>query len=99
MPLRAQILLPLPLPEAFDYAVPEGWPPLSPGDQVVAPLGPRQIRGVVLEVRDATGYNRPLKPLVEALDMRDAQRAYEANLSVIENARSMQSRTLDLLKK
>ncbi len=68
MPLRAQILLPLPLPEAFDYAVPEGWPALAPGDQVVAPLGPRQIRGVVLEVRDATGYNRPLKPLIEALD-------------------------------
>ena len=68
MPLRAQILLPLPLPEAFDYAVPEGWAPLSPGDQVVAPLGPRQIRGVVLQVQDATGYNRPLKPLVEALD-------------------------------
>jgi primosomal protein N' (replication factor Y) (superfamily II helicase) len=68
MPLRAQILLPLPLPEAFDYAVPEGWGELAPGDQVLAPLGPRQVRGVVLEVRDATGHNRPLKPLVEALD-------------------------------
>jgi len=37
--------------------------------------------------------------LVEALDMRDAQRAYEANLSVIETARSMQNSTLDLLSK
>jgi flagellar basal-body rod protein FlgC len=37
-------------------------------------------------------------PLMEAMDMRDAQRAYEANLSVIETARTMQSRTLDLLK-
>ena len=30
--------------------------------------------------------------------MREAQRAYEANLSVIETARTMQTRTLDLLK-
>ena len=34
-----------------------------------------------------------------ALDMRDAQRAYEASLNVIEASRDMQSRTLDLLKK
>jgi len=50
---------------------------------------------------DAKGYVKlpNVDPLVEALDMRDAQRAYEANLSVIENARAMQSATLDLLKK
>lgn len=40
-----------------------------------------------------------VEPLVEAMDMREAQRAYEANLNVIETARSMQSRTLDLLKR
>jgi flagellar basal-body rod protein FlgC len=50
---------------------------------------------------DAQGYvNMPnVDPLIEALDMRAAQRAYEANLSVIETARSMTTRTLDLLKK
>src|SRR5277367_5885789 len=50
---------------------------------------------------DAKGYVKlpNVDPLIEALDMRDAQRAYEANLSVIENARSMQASTLDLLKK
>ena len=49
---------------------------------------------------DAKGYVKMpnVDPLVEALDMREAQRAYEANLNVIETARSMQSRTLDLLK-
>ena len=36
--------------------------------------------------------------MVESLDMREAQRAYDANISVIETARSMQSRTLDLIK-
>jgi flagellar basal-body rod protein FlgC len=50
---------------------------------------------------DAKGYVKlpNVDPLVEALDMRDAQRAYEANLTVIETARSMQSRTLDIIKK
>jgi flagellar basal-body rod protein FlgC len=38
-------------------------------------------------------------PLMEAMDMRDAQRAYEANLNVIDTARSMQSDLIDLLKK
>ena len=37
--------------------------------------------------------------LVEALDMKEAQRAYEANLIVIETARAMEQRTLDILKK
>lgn len=37
--------------------------------------------------------------LIEAMDMREAQRAYEANLSVIETTRSTQMRTLDLLKR
>jgi len=38
-------------------------------------------------------------PLIEALDMKEAQRAYEANLNVIETARAMEMRTLDLLRK
>ena len=50
---------------------------------------------------DAQGYVKlpNVDPLVEALDMREAQRAYEANLNVIETARAMEMRTLDLLKK
>ncbi len=50
---------------------------------------------------DAEGYvRRPnVNTLVEAMDMREAQRAYEANLNVIETARAMEQRTLDLLKR
>ncbi len=50
---------------------------------------------------DAKGYVKlpNVNTLVEAMDMREAQRAYEANLNVIETARAMQMRTLDLLKK
>jgi primosomal protein N' (replication factor Y) len=60
----ASILLPVPLPEAFDYAEPEGMG-LAVGDQVVAPLGPRLLVGIVTALRDAAGHNRPLKFVAE----------------------------------
>ena len=63
----ASVLIPMPLPEAFDYAEPEGMG-LAVGDQVAVPLGPRLIRGVVTELREALGGNRPLKPVAEKLD-------------------------------
>ena len=51
----------------------------------------------------ANGEGYVMRPnvntLVEAMDMREAQRAYEANLNVIETARSMETRTLELLKR
>ena len=62
----AQVLLPLPLPEAFDYAVPDDLE-LAVGDHVAAPLGPRLVRGVVTALRDGSGGNRPLKPLAGRL--------------------------------
>ncbi len=39
-----------------------------------------------------------VNPLVEAMDMREAQRSYEANLSAIDTARTMLSRTVELLR-
>lgn len=36
--------------------------------------------------------------VVETVDMREARRAYEANLGVIEVSKSMMTRTLDLLR-
>ncbi len=50
---------------------------------------------------DANGYvKRPnVDPLIETMDMRDAQRAYEANLNVIDTSRAMVEKTLDILSK
>ncbi len=62
-----QVLLPLRLPEGFDYAEPEGMD-LAPGDMVAVPLGPRTLRGVVELVRDGVGANRLLKPVTSRLD-------------------------------
>jgi len=60
----ASVLLPMPLPEAFDYAEPEGMG-LMLGEHVVVPLGPRMMAGVVTGLRDGAGHNRPLKPVLE----------------------------------
>ena len=49
---------------------------------------------------DADGYiSTPnVKPIMESMDMREAQRSYNANLSVIESSRSMLLKTIDLLR-
>ena len=64
----ASVLLPLPLPEAFDYGVPDDWE-LDIGDHVVVPLGPRRVRGLVQEIREVTGSNRRLREVEERLDV------------------------------
>jgi|SRR3990172_11532681 len=48
---------------------------------------------------DKNGYIKTpnINPMVEMMDMREAQRSYEANLGVIDMAKSMLMRTLDLL--
>ncbi len=49
---------------------------------------------------DAAGYVKypNVNPLIELADMREAQRSYEANLNVLQLARTMIGRTLDLLR-
>ena len=49
---------------------------------------------------DADGYVKlpNVNALIEAMDMRQAQRSYEANLTVIEAAKSMLGKAIDLLR-
>lgn len=49
---------------------------------------------------DADGYvlTPNVNSLIEAMDMRQAQRSYEANLSVIEVSKTLILRTIDLLR-
>jgi flagellar basal-body rod protein FlgC len=49
---------------------------------------------------DAKGYVRypNVDPQIEAMDMREAQRTYEANLNVITATRQMLGQTLSILK-
>ena len=49
---------------------------------------------------DENGYIKTpnVNPLIEAMDMRQAQRSYEANLNVITATRRMLMRTIDILR-
>ncbi|HYD30415.1 MAG TPA: flagellar basal body rod protein FlgC [Azospirillaceae bacterium] len=49
---------------------------------------------------DADGYvlMPNVSSIIESTDMREAQRSYEANLNVIETARGMIMRTVDILR-
>ncbi len=49
---------------------------------------------------DARGYVKypNVNTLIESMDMREAQRTYEANLNVVTVTRSMLGRTLDILR-
>lgn len=49
---------------------------------------------------DANGYVKMpnVDTIMEVMDMREAQRSYEANLGMVDIARSMLGRTVDLLR-
>ncbi len=49
---------------------------------------------------DAEGYvlKPNVNPLMELMDMHEAQRSYQANLDTIDAAKTMISRTIDLLR-
>ena len=50
---------------------------------------------------DENGYVKlpNVDPLIEAMDMQEAQRSYEANLGMIEKSRNMILQTIDLLRR
>jgi flagellar basal-body rod protein FlgC len=50
---------------------------------------------------DKQGYVKlpNVDPLIEIMDMKEAQRSYEANLTVMDSTKSMLARTVDLLNK
>ena len=64
----AEVLLPLALDGPYTYRVPEGMA-LAPGDYVAVPLGPRQMIGVVWEVRAWTPTNMTLRDVIGRFDM------------------------------
>ena len=68
---RVPILLPLPFPGPFDYAVPEGTF-VEPGSVVRVPLGPRTALGVVWDEGDSENSveSSKLKPINQVLPSR-----------------------------
>ncbi|MBY9067715.1 primosomal protein N' [Hyphomonas sp. WL0036] len=65
----ARILFTLPLPEPFDYSVPEGMT-LAPGAYVAAPVGPYDRLGMVVDVLgDEVATGRKLKAVTAVYDV------------------------------
>src|SRR5215469_7395665 len=64
---HVRVLLPLPLPAALDYLVPEGTAPPELGSFVRVPLGVRSLVGVVWEGMEGELTVERLKPIAEAL--------------------------------
>lgn len=74
------VLLPQPLPEPFDYLLPEG-EQAGPGTFVVVPLGPREVLGVVWAEKPGPPA-RPLKRVLEVL--HDAPKIPEASRTFVD---------------
>jgi primosomal protein N' (replication factor Y) len=63
---RVAVLFPLPLPEPFDYQAASSLG-LEPGTHVIAPIGPRLVRGVVWSVKRNDAGAGNLKAIAEVL--------------------------------
>ena len=55
------VLVPIPAPQAYSYAVPDGME-LAPGDFVQVPLGPRKVASVVWDDPEQTAASKPVDP-------------------------------------
>jgi primosomal protein N' (replication factor Y) (superfamily II helicase) len=67
------VLIPLPLEEPFDYAVPDDLP-VVPGDLVEVPFGPRRVIGAVWDARPDAAPD----PAIAAARLRPIQRRLDA---------------------
>lgn len=69
-PLYAEVILPLPLPGTFTYAVPSGWEDrMKPGVRALVPFGARRIlSGIVASVTDTAPEVPNVKLLTDILD-------------------------------
>src|SRR5690348_17134027 len=65
---RHAVLLPYPFPGPFDYRAPAGLE-AGPGDYVAAPLGTREVLGVVWGAGTGDVAESKLKPISERFDV------------------------------
>ena len=71
-PQRVAVLVPLALPEPYDYEVPDGMS-VTPGSYVVVPLGPQELVGVVWGEGKSGLDNKRLKTITQVLDAAPMQ--------------------------
>lgn len=65
----ADIALPLPLPGALTYAIPEAFAALAqPGVRARVQVGKRRLVGIILGLKDAAPEGVEVRPLIEVID-------------------------------
>ncbi len=67
-----EVAVPIPVPDALVYAVPEGLEPPAPGTRVRVPVGRRRLTGVVMAHRAQAPEGVKVRPLLEVLDLEPA---------------------------
>jgi len=74
---------------------------VRPGPVALDPSAPRQVYEPGHPLADADGMVTfsNVDPLIELADAREAQRSYEANLNIFDQARRMAGSMLDLLRR
>ncbi|HQT77241.1 MAG: flagellar basal body rod protein FlgC [Rhodospirillales bacterium 20-64-7] len=84
--------------QAVDHAT--GAAVVKPGPVSLDPAPFRSVYDPSHPAANAQGYvSMPnVSPVLEVADMREAERSYEANLAALNQARSMISKTIDILK-
>ncbi|MBI4030410.1 MAG: primosomal protein N' [Proteobacteria bacterium] len=65
---KVSVLVPYPVDRAYSYAVPEGLG-IAPGDYVIAPLGSRDVPGVVWDDAPESVATKKIKSVVAKCDM------------------------------
>ncbi len=67
-----EVAVPIPVPEALVYEVPEGLQVPEPGSRVRVPVGRRRLTGVVMAHRDQAPEGITVRPILEVLDLEPA---------------------------
>ena len=68
-PCYAEVAVPVPLPEALIYSIPEPFTGLAPGVRVKVPVGKRQVIGIVMALRVDAPEHLRIKAILEVLDV------------------------------
>ena len=73
LPIYADVILPVPLPGYFSYAIPTEWVSLvSPGKRVVVPFGKKRLlAGIVRRLRSDYDLRMPPKEILAVLDEKE----------------------------
>jgi len=89
------VLVPMPAPTAYSYAVPDGVT-VAPGAIVQVPLGPRQVIGVVWDGEDVSSVDpKKLREITKSPCKSESQKAHPLSMWPAAAQKIKHTRTAD----